>query len=265
MPRIRRPSPALVVASAALTVALGGVTYAAIPAPDGSVHACHDARGTLRVIDSEAACDKSETALNFAQTGPQGAAGAPGAQGPPGQTRLLNFTRTAPVALPRKAGAPVGSFDLPEGRWAITFTGGVKIPGAKPVAFPTDQKVRAAALNSYRAVGLGAPVTCKMTVGDGSVRSTAGYSSLIGLLLPAVQKQHGSGGGGGTGKAQDSAAIYMQLVQNVPAGGARGVLGCVQAKGSAAAPPTPAAQVHDISINAVQVNDIGALNFTPGR
>jgi hypothetical protein len=258
MQRIRRPSPALVVASAALVVALGGVTYAAIPAPDGTVHACHDARGTLRVIDSDAACDKSETALNFAQTGPQGPAGSPG------QTKLLNFTRSGAVDVPRKAGAPIGSFDLPEGHWSINFTAGVKIPSSKPVSFPTDQKARAAALNAYRAVGFGAPVTCKMAVGDGSVRGTAGYSSLIGLLLPAVQKQHGSGGGGGAGKGQDAAAIYMQLVADVPAGGAHGVLSCTQGKGKAGF-DTPSAQVHDISINAVQVNDVGALNFTPGR
>jgi hypothetical protein len=258
MKRIRRPSPALVVACAALLVALGGVTYAAIPAPDGTVHACHDARGALRVIDSDAACDKGETALNFAQTGPQGPAGAPG------QTRLLNFTHSGGVNVPRKAGTPIGSFDLPEGKWAITLNGSVRIPSSNPVAlnFTRGQKLRAAALNAYRAVGLGAPVTCKMNVGDGSVRNTVGYSSLIGLLVPAVQKQHG--GGGGAGKTQDAAAIYMQLVQDVPAGGAHGALNCVQGK---AAPgfSSPSAQVHDISVNAVQVNDVGALNFTPGR
>jgi hypothetical protein len=256
MQRIRRPSPALVVASAAFAVALGGVTYAAIPAPDGTVHACHDARGALRVIDSDAACEKSETALNFAQTGPQGP------QGSPGQTKLLNFTRKGAVNVPRKAGVPVGGFDLPEGKWALTFTGGVKIPGTNAMSIPTDQKARAAALNAYRVAGFGAPVTCKMTVGDGSVRTTVGYSSLIGLLLPAVQRQ--SGGGGGAGKGQNAAAIYMQLVTDVPAGGAHGVLTCTQGKGKAGF-SSPVAQVHDFSINAVQVNDVGALNFTPGR
>lgn len=263
MNRIRRPSPALVVASAAFAVALGGVTYAAIPAPDGTIHTCHDGRGSLRVIDSDAACGQGETALNFSQTGPQGPAGSPG------QTKLLNFTRSAAVNVPRKAGVPVGSFDLPEGKWAITFTGGVKIPGSKPVKFPTDQiptdqKARAAALNAYRAVGFGAPVTCKMNVGDGSVRTAVGNSSLIGLLLPAVQTQHGSGGGGGAGKGQDAAAIYMQLLANVPAGGAHGFLACTQGKAKAGF-ASPAAQLHDISIHAVQVNDVGALNFTPGR
>jgi hypothetical protein len=101
-----------------------------------------------------------------------------------------------------------------------------------------------------------------MTVGDGSVRQVVGTSSLIGLLLPAVQSQHGAGGGGGTGKS-DRAAIYMNLVQDVPAGGAHGVLSCSQGKAQHGF-STPAAQMHDISISAVQVNDIGQLNFTLG-
>jgi hypothetical protein len=260
MKRIRRPSPALVIACAALLLALGGVTYAAIPGADSTIHSCYDGRGSLRVVDEKASCGQGETALNFAQTGPQGPAGAPG------QTRLLNFTHSGGVNVPRKAGTPIGSFDLPEGKWAITLNGNVRIPSSNPVAlnFTRGQKLRAAARSSYRAVGLGAPVTCKMNVGDGSVRNTVGYSSLIGLLVPAVQGQHGAGGGGGTGRTQDAAAIYMQLVQDVPAGGAHGVVSCLQG-GAAPGFSSPSAQVHDISVNAVQVNDVGALNFTPGR
>jgi hypothetical protein len=214
----------------------------------------------VRVIDSDASCNKDETALNFSQTGPQGAQGPAGS---PGQTKLLNFTRAAAVGVPRGASKPIGSFDLPEGKWAITLTGGVKIPTSNPVSLNfTRGKLRAAALNSYRAVGFGAGVTSKMTVGDGSVRQVVGTSSLIGLLLPAVQSQHGAGGGGGTGKS-DRAAIYMNLVQDVPAGGAHGVLSCSQGKAQHGF-STPAAQMHDISISAVQVNDIGQLNFTLG-
>lgn len=261
MQSLRRPSPSLVVATAAFAVALGGVTYAAIPGGDNTIHSCYDGRGSLRVIDEKASCGQGETALNFSQTGPQGPAGQPGA---PGQTRLLNFTHPGGVNIARKAGAPVGSFDLPEGKWQITFTGGVKIPSSKPVAIPTDQKLRSATLNGNRAVANGSPVTCKMTVGDGSVRTTVGNSSLIGLLLPAVQTQHSSGGGGGAGKGQDAAAIYMQLVSDVPAGGGHGVLACTQGKAKAGF-SSPSAQLHDISIHAVQVNDVGALNFTPGR
>jgi hypothetical protein len=259
MSKLRRPSPSLVVATAALVVALAGVTYAAIPGPDGAVHSCYDSRGALRVIDSAAACDKSETALNFSQTGPQGPAGAPG------QTKLLNFTRSVAIRVPRGTAAPIGSFDLPQGKWAITFNGGVTIPGsaARSLNFTRGKKLQSAAAVDFfraRAFSWGANVSCKMDVGDGSVRQTVGTSFLIGLLLPAVKKQ--AGGGGGAGKTQN-ANLDLNLVQDVPAGGAHGVLSCTQGKpldGFA----SPSAQVHDISIRAVQVNDVGNLNFTLG-
>jgi hypothetical protein len=214
------------------------------------------------VIDSDASCNQGETALNFSQTGPQGPQGREGAAGSPGQTKLLNFTRAGALTVPRGANKPVGSFDLPEGKWAITFTGGVRIPSSSPVSlnFTRKGKLRAAALNSYRAVGLGGGVSCKMTVGDGSVRQAVGNSGLIGLLLPAVQSQHGGGGGAGR---TDRAAIYMNLVQNVPAGGAHGVLSCSQGRAQHGF-SGPAAQLNDISIIAVQVADVGQLNFTPG-
>jgi hypothetical protein len=51
------------------------------------IHGCYSAKdGTLRVIDMDArqACAKSETALSWNQTGPQGAQGPAGATGPAG-------------------------------------------------------------------------------------------------------------------------------------------------------------------------------------
>jgi hypothetical protein len=268
--RIRRPSPALVVATAALVVALGGVTYAAIPSSDGTIHSCYDARGSLHVIDEGTSCPSGNTALNFSQTGPQGPRGADGAQGPagaPGQTRLLNFTRTKGVEIARKAGAPIGTFDLPEGTWQVMFTGGVRIPNSKAVKIPTDQKVRASSLNftrNARAFSSGGDVTCKIALADGSVRQTVGNGGIIGVLLPAVQTQHSGGGGGGAGKGQDRAAIYMQLLAHVPAGGARGFLACNQAK-DAAGFTSPNAVLHDISIHAGEVQDAASLNFTFGQ
>src|SRR4051794_1164687 len=51
---LRRPSPALVVASAALIVSLGGAALAAIPARDGDIHACYDrSSGAVEVIDTQ--------------------------------------------------------------------------------------------------------------------------------------------------------------------------------------------------------------------
>lgn len=76
------PSPSMAVAMGALVVALGGVAVAAIPGPDGVIHACisdgtqllQQPPGTLRVIDSGASCAAGETPLNFNQTGPAAAA-----------------------------------------------------------------------------------------------------------------------------------------------------------------------------------------------
>jgi hypothetical protein len=261
MPKLRRPSPSLAVATVALVVALGGVTFAAIPGPDGTVHTCVGTRGALRAIDETATCDtkNGETALDFSQTGPAG---------PPGQTKLLNFTRTAAIPVSRGVAAPIGSFDLPEGNWAITFNGGVRIPGssARSINFTRTAKLHSAAAVDFfraRAFSWGANVSCSMAMGDGSVKtsSTVGTSYLIGLLLPAVQKQ--AGGGGGAGKTQN-ANLSLGLVQKVAPGGAHGVVSCMQGK-SLAGFSSPAAQVHDISIQAVQVNDVGNLNFTPAQ
>jgi hypothetical protein len=78
---------ALVVAAIAL-VSLGGIVYASIPGPDAVIHGCYNTQnGQLRVLDSStASCGKNETAIQWNQTGPQGAAGLPGPIGPTGQT-----------------------------------------------------------------------------------------------------------------------------------------------------------------------------------
>jgi hypothetical protein len=77
---MRRVSPSMVVALLALVIAIGGVAVASIPGPGGVIKGCYNnTTGTLRVIDSAAACDtRVETALSWNQTGPKGAQGAPG-------------------------------------------------------------------------------------------------------------------------------------------------------------------------------------------
>ena len=81
-----RPSPAVLVSVAALTVALGGVAYATIPDSSGVIHGCYQKNvGNLRVINSPShGCRPSEVALNWNQTGPTGATGATGAAGATG-------------------------------------------------------------------------------------------------------------------------------------------------------------------------------------
>jgi len=87
-----RPSPALVVAIAALVVALGGVAYATIPGSDGVIHGCYlKAVGSLRVIDPSTGqhCTAVETPIQWNQTGPQGPQGATGPTGPVGPSDVF--------------------------------------------------------------------------------------------------------------------------------------------------------------------------------
>ena len=109
---LTRPSPALVIACLALTVALGGTGYAAIKLPKNSV-------GTKQLkknaVVSSKVKNRSLKAVDFA-TGqlPKGARGASGATGPsdawkassPGAT---NVTST-PIVL--SVTVPAGSYDV---------------------------------------------------------------------------------------------------------------------------------------------------------
>jgi hypothetical protein len=81
-----RPSPAMVVASLALLVALGGVAFASIPGPGGKIKACYrKSTGGLRVIDSGKSCSKKkERTLTWNQQGPRGLQGVQGLQGKQG-------------------------------------------------------------------------------------------------------------------------------------------------------------------------------------
>lgn len=62
-----------------LALAVGTVAWASIPAADGTINGCRkNTDGSLRVVDSGASCPSGYTALNWSQTGPQGAAGSSG-------------------------------------------------------------------------------------------------------------------------------------------------------------------------------------------
>ena len=65
--RMYRPSPALGVAFVALLVALGGVTYGAIPSAGGTITACVKDQGQVRIIDAEAgeSCDAQESTVRW--------------------------------------------------------------------------------------------------------------------------------------------------------------------------------------------------------
>jgi type VI secretion system secreted protein Hcp len=78
-------------------VALGAgtaVAIAAIPASDGTIHACYATTaptppalsGQLRIVDEGVNCAAGEQTLTFNQQGPTGPAGPQGDPGPPGDT-----------------------------------------------------------------------------------------------------------------------------------------------------------------------------------
>jgi hypothetical protein len=68
---------------AVLAVAVTGVSYAAIPAADGTISACKDQKGTLKVIDAESGqtCSANQQPLTWNQQGQQGPAGQNGVSG----------------------------------------------------------------------------------------------------------------------------------------------------------------------------------------
>lgn len=90
--RVRRPSVGAVLGTTALALVLGGVGYAAIPGPDGQIHACyrdggqdHARQGQVRLVDDGEQCKKGETAIAWNQEGPPGEPGPPGPPGPEGK------------------------------------------------------------------------------------------------------------------------------------------------------------------------------------
>lgn len=107
----------------AVLLALGlsaGVSYASIPAPDGTINGCYSNDThphALYIRDSANACPSGDTSLNFNQAGPSGPEGPAGPTGPagakvvgaptggvgtvePGTTETINDTCPAAVGSP---------------------------------------------------------------------------------------------------------------------------------------------------------------------
>jgi hypothetical protein len=137
-PRLRRPTAPFILSALALTVALGGVAYSAIPDPMGVIHGCYaNMRGAVRIIDSTASCDAGETALNWSQQGPAGPAGATGPagaqgpEGPPGQPPA--FTKSVVKAtVPDNIGfVEVARLNVPAGRYVVIAKAVALVSGSK--------------------------------------------------------------------------------------------------------------------------------------
>lgn len=99
--RLRRPSPAMVVACVALTLSLAGTSYATVSLARNSV-------GTVQLRDNAVTSRKirdfSLRQWDFKRGQlPRGPAGPPGPQGPPGATVAALTAHEASVAVPANA------------------------------------------------------------------------------------------------------------------------------------------------------------------
>jgi hypothetical protein len=134
--RPRRPTAAFVLSALALTVALGGVAYSAIPDPMGVIHGCRNTR-VLYVIDTGTGetCGPGDTALNWSEQGPAGATGPTGAQGPegpPGQPPAFTKSVAKATVQDNVGFVEVARLDVPAGRYVVI---------AKAQAFVTGSAV----------------------------------------------------------------------------------------------------------------------------
>jgi hypothetical protein len=130
---IGRRAAALLVVAAALVL---GATYAYASIPDsgGVIHGCfNNNNGQLRVFDTGATkpgpCSQAESALDWNQTGPQGAQGIQGPQGPQGiqgpkgDPATIDNLKTFVVSKD----FPIGTFDIQDG--TVTCPTGSVITG----------------------------------------------------------------------------------------------------------------------------------------
>jgi hypothetical protein len=100
--RKHRPSPGTAFGFVALTVALGGVAFAAIPDSNGTIHACYQRNGgNLRVVQSDSDCRASESPLSWSQ------------QGPPGNAVVARVRSTRSVNLSGGSNGNPATFDEP--------------------------------------------------------------------------------------------------------------------------------------------------------
>jgi hypothetical protein len=188
---IRRPSPSMVVALVALTVALGGTSYAAVKLPRNSV-------GNPQIKRSAVTGDKVRDGSLFANdfaagqipkgpkgdtgsqgiAGPQGPVGSPGAQGPPGPAQIIvrRNPNLVPVGLPANSAVNLVSLQLPTGKWWVSSDTNALYEGAPGSTFRCYLLVDGNAPEPAQQLGLGS--------GDTLTRAAV-FSPEAALTLPA--------------------------------------------------------------------------------
>ena len=140
----------IIIAVAGLLALAAGVGYAAIPASDGTISACKDARGGLKMIDTEAGqtCKSDQQLLTWNQQGPQGPQGPVGPQGPAGVLGLV----TVPGSTAYNSNSPKERFiSCPVGKTAISGSGNAVYYGIGNV----EDEMPGVALVEFRTTGHG--------------------------------------------------------------------------------------------------------------
>jgi hypothetical protein len=179
----------MAVSLAALVVAVGGVAVAAIPGPDGVIHACIadgnlvtqvgaalapttqlvSPKGALRVVDSGESCGAGETPLNFNQTGPPG----PAATG--GGPETLYSERTAKDETIGAKSATVFSALLPAGSYDVT--GNVHV--AQPHPLQADQRAECWVTGPSKRVITDSTVSETLTAGGGEDATNLAIDTVV--------------------------------------------------------------------------------------
>lgn len=188
--KLRKPSPATVIAIAALVVATSGVAIAGIPGKNGKITACYSTRdGAVRLIDAKKKCRKGEKRVAWNQRGRRGPAGEDGFDGRDGADGASAASMLAGSVNSTATGGGVW-FAFPSGRDASTGSAESQhvmlSPGTSVVAQDLAVKLAAAAANPGNAVftfvirddGTDTEVSCSIRLTERSCTSEAA-SALI--------------------------------------------------------------------------------------
>jgi hypothetical protein len=187
--KLRRPSPATVIATAAFVVATSGVAIGAIPSTNGKISACYSKQGgATRLIDAGKKCRKGEKRVAWnqrGQAGKNGTNGVNGTNGASGAAAASMLTGSVNTTVTGSGEA----FAFPAGREASTSTpeaGHVMLsPGAAIVARDLAVKLSPVAVDPGAAVftfiirddGADTAVSCSIT---GTQRScTSGSATAV--------------------------------------------------------------------------------------
>lgn len=255
--------------------AAGGIATAAIPDENDVFHACvrteagsGGAIGDIRMIDTalNQLCNQAEKRVAWNQrgrvgdAGPQGPAGAAGSNA---NIRAFHFDRVQAIKLGRAKGTPVGTFDVPEGKWEFHFSGEVSLPaGVQRVRGASRKATASLNFARNRTINFGR-VECTMAVGGTQSTATVGDE---GVVLPAVQRARAAAVDMFRGVRHET--LTLNFVASVPAGGGQGTLACGYQTGGAAglvdqgATNLPQASLSNMQLNFAEVGNIRGLNFT---